>query len=270
MSPNLVALAGVWLSSLTHSVTLTHTVKAKMAMAWRCASLSRSVYSAARSLPGPSSPSSFSPSAMVLSHLLHFLTSPLHAAVAFSGRFYSQYLFGRALLLMRSWWKQRWRRRKILRTGKFGLVDPLFCPNSLIPRCEFTMVKLMSVVRSPKTRLVINLESLLPHASERFPEQEILQVQRQRAKSESKSNNEISISVSHILNCASEIKIVLYFYFFFFFFCILSSKFPIVLLFKSELLLLLLTSSALPACFIFLNSPDLFFYLEKIVYFNKK
>ena len=54
--------------------------------------------------------------------------------------------------------------------GKFGHVDLLFCRNSLIAPYEFTMEKLLFVVRSLKERLVINLESLLLHGNEDFRE----------------------------------------------------------------------------------------------------
>jgi hypothetical protein len=49
---------------------------------------------------------------------------------------------------------------------RFGLVDPLFCRNLLVPLCSFTMGKLMSGARSLKGRLAINLESLLLHGDE--------------------------------------------------------------------------------------------------------
>ena len=61
-----------------------------MAMVCRCGSFSRSLFSAVRSLPGTSSPSSFSPSTLVRSHLHQLLTPPLQYVVASSARFYSR------------------------------------------------------------------------------------------------------------------------------------------------------------------------------------
>ncbi len=49
--------------------------------------------------------------------------------------------------------------------------DLLFRRNSLIAPYEFTMEKLLFVVRSLKERLVINLESLLLHGNEDLREQ---------------------------------------------------------------------------------------------------
>ena len=46
-------------------------------------------------------------------------------------------------------------------------VDLLFCRNSLIAPYEFTMEKVLFVVRSLKEKLVINLESLLLHGLSR-------------------------------------------------------------------------------------------------------
>lgn len=53
-------------------------------------------------------------------------------------------------------------------TRKFGHVGLLFCRNLLIAPYEFTMEKIMFIVRLLKKRLVINLESLLLQETKTF------------------------------------------------------------------------------------------------------
>ena len=112
-------------------------------------------------------------------------------------------LYGRAVLLMHSCWE--WRRRKIFFwTGKFGHVDLLFRRNSLIAPYEFTMEKLLFVVRSLKGRLVNNLENLLLHGNEDLRKL-ILDWEEKRDKSQGaydtkgKGNMNISYSLFFIL-----------------------------------------------------------------------
>ena len=77
-------------------------------------------------------------------------------------------------------------------------VDLLFCRNSLIAPYEFTMEKVLFVVRSLKEKLVINLESLLLHGNEDCREQ-IFNREEKRGKSKNKAHmarkgNPISVS----------------------------------------------------------------------------
>ena len=65
---------------------------------------------------------------------------------------------------------------------QFGHVDLLFRRNSLIAPYEFTMEKLLFVVRSLKERLVINLESLLLHGNEDLREQILDREERGKSK----------------------------------------------------------------------------------------
>jgi hypothetical protein len=55
----------------------------------------------------------------------------------------------------------RSRRNRAFQTEKFGHEDRLFCQNLSIALYEFTMEKLLFVLRSPKERSVLNLESVL-------------------------------------------------------------------------------------------------------------
>jgi hypothetical protein len=76
----------------------------------------------------------------------------------------------------------------------------------LIAPYEFTMEKLLFVVRSLKERLVINLESLLLHGNEDLREQ-ILEREEKGDKSKEKAHmarkgNPISVRLD--LNCSSD------------------------------------------------------------------
>ena len=58
------------------------------------------------------------------------------------------------------------KRKRVFQTKNSGHADQLFYRNTLIITYEFTMEKLLFVLRSQKGRLVINLESLLLHEKE--------------------------------------------------------------------------------------------------------